>query len=235
MILSMAAIWETNPADTQFAEFPQLWKGRFHYRRPVQGAGAAVAGRQPIDDSAGAMHRKNRRQAQVAQEQQVALESTADDISLIQEGVLSRLLQWFYELDYQYRTQEVTVKKFGSLGLQADMEQVAPSQTRQRFQFMWYGSEAFKAAQQVQQMISWTNVLKEIPPQMLNGRKLDMGPVLEYISEVTYRPAHCTAGACRRSPPDDDAGGTGKRAACKWFSSADAPDGRRHAAYPRRT
>ena len=127
-------------------------------------------------------------QAQVAQEQQVALESSADNIALIQEGVLSQVLEWFYELDYQYRTEAVTVKKYGQFGLQATMDQVEPWQVRDRYEFRWYGTEAFKSTQQVQQMISWANVLRGTPPDQLNGRKVDIGPMLEHITEITCGP-----------------------------------------------
>ena len=37
-------------------------------------------------------------------------------------------------------------------------------------------------------MISWANVLRSMPPQVLNGRTIDLGPVLEYVSEVTFGP-----------------------------------------------
>jgi hypothetical protein len=126
-------------------------------------------------------------QAEVAQEQQVALESTNDEVTILQ-SVLATVLEWCYDLDYQYRTQEITVKKFGQWGLQATMDQVKPFQTRQRLTFQWWGLESFKAQQAVQGMISWGNVLQKMPPQVLNGRRVDLGPLLEYVTEVTCGP-----------------------------------------------
>jgi hypothetical protein len=187
MVLAMASVWLTSPNDTKFAEFPALWKDAIQFIGSLKDQIMQSLGVNPAMLPHGNASKKPS-QAQVAQEQQVALESAADNTAVIQEGILSKWLEWAYELDYQYRDKAITVKKFGQMGLQADMQQVEPFQERQRYEFKWYGTEGFKAQQQVQAMISWTNVLKELPPQLLNGRKLDLGPVLEYISEVTYGP-----------------------------------------------
>lgn len=186
MILSMAAIWMADPNTTKFAEFPALWKDAFTLvasckEQIFQSLGVNSA---MIPQGHGS---KKPSQAEIAQAQQVALESTNDQVAIL-EAVLGDLLEWCYDLDYQYRTKAITVKKFGQLGLQATMDQVEPFQTRQRYTFRWYGTEATKATQQVQAMISWGNVLKEMPPQALNGRKVDLGPMLEYITEVTCGP-----------------------------------------------
>lgn len=187
MVLAMASVWMCDPNSTKFAEFPPLWKDAFAIVGSCKEQIFQSLGVNPAMMPHGNAGKKPS-QAQVAQEQQVALESSADNVALIQEGVLSELLQWFYELDYQYRDEAVTIKKFGQFGLQATMDQVEPFQTRERYEFRWYGTEGFKAQQQVQAMISWANVLQGLPPQVLNGRKLDLGPVLEYISEVTFGP-----------------------------------------------
>lgn len=187
MVLSMAAIWETSPADTKFVEMPQLWKDAFQMvnacRDQIQQSLSVNPAMMPMGASA-----KKPTQAQVAQEQQVALESTADPVTVIQQGVLDKVLEWFYDLDYQFRTKSISVKKFGQVGILADMQQVEPIQTRQRLTFAWFGAESFKAAQDIQGMISWANVLRSMPPQVLNGRTVDLGPVLEYVSEVTFGP-----------------------------------------------
>lgn len=186
MVLSMAAIWTVDPKSTQFANFPALWKDAFAIVGSCKEQIFQSLGVNPAMIPHGNVNKKPS-QAEIAQAQQVALESTNDEIAII-EAMLSRVLEWCYDLDYQYRTKEITVKKFGQLGLQATMDQVAPFQTRQRYTFRWYGSESFKATQQVQQMISWGNVLMKMPQQALNGRKVDLGPLLEYITEITCGP-----------------------------------------------
>lgn len=186
MVLSMAAIWMADPASTKFAEFPPLWKDAFTIVGSCKEQIFQSLGVNPAMIPHGNASKKPS-QAEVAQAQQVALESTNDQIAIL-EAVLARVLEWCYDLDYQYRTKDITVKKFGQLGLQATMDQVEPFQTRQRYVFRWYGSESLKATQQVQQMISWGNVLKGMPPQVLNGRKVDLGPMLEFITEITCGP-----------------------------------------------
>lgn len=187
MVLAMASVWLCDPNSTRFAEFPALWKDAFTLVGACKDQIFQSLGVNPAMMPHGNASKKPT-QAQIAQEQQVALESAADNVTLIQEGVFSELLQWFYELDYQYRDEAVTVKKFGQFGLQATMDQVEPYQTRERYEFRWYGTEGFKAQQQVQSMISWANVLTTIPPQALNGRKVDLGPMAEYITEVVCGP-----------------------------------------------
>lgn len=186
MVLAMAAIWETSPNDTKFATMPAIWKDAFSLVNACKDQimqSLSVNQAMMPNGAAG----KKPTQAQVAQEQQVALASISDAVGVVVKP-LNKLLEWFYDLDYQYRTKSITVKKFGQYGLQADMDQVKPQQVRQRFHFRWYGMEATKSAQQVQQMISWSNVLTKIPPQALNGRKLDLVPMLEFITEVTCGP-----------------------------------------------
>jgi hypothetical protein len=187
MVLSMAAIWETSPNDTKFAQMPPLWRDAFQMVNACRDQIQQSLGINPSMMPQGGVGKKPT-QAQVAQEQQVALESTADAVTVIQDGVLNKLLQWFYELDYQFRTKPVTVKKFGQIGMEADMQQVEPFQERQRLTFSWYGAESFKAQQEIQGMISWANVLRGMPPQALNGRTIDLGPVIDYVSEITFGP-----------------------------------------------
>ncbi len=187
MVLAMASVWLCDPASTKFAEFPPLWRDAFQIVGSCKDQIFQSLSVNPAMIPHGNASKKPS-QAQIAQEQQIALESSADNTAMIQEGILGKLVEWFYELDYQYRDKEVTVKKFGQLGLQATMDQVAPFQVRQRYEFKWYGTEGFKAIQQVQQMISWMGVLTKLPPQILNGRKFDAGPLLEFITEVTCGP-----------------------------------------------
>lgn len=187
MVLAMASVWLTSPKDTQFVNMPALWKDAFTIVGSCKEQIFQSLGVNPAMIPHGNAGKKPS-QAQVAQEQQVALESSSDNVALIQEGVLGRVLEWFYELDYQYRTKPITIKKFGQYGLQATMDQVEPWQVREQYSFCWYGTEASKSAQQVQQMISWGNVLRGIPSQMLGGRKLDLGPMAEHITGVTCGP-----------------------------------------------
>jgi hypothetical protein len=127
-------------------------------------------------------------QAQVAQEQQIAQETTADNISILEEGIFKEILEWFHDLDYQYRKTKIAVKQYGQIGMQSKMMEVEPFQTATEYSFRWYGTEGTKAVQQVQQQIAAMNVIRGIPPQQLNGRKVDIGPILDQIAEVAFGP-----------------------------------------------
>ncbi len=187
MVLAMASVWLTDPNSTKFAEFPALWKDAFALVGACKEQIFQSLGVNPamMPHGHGA---KKPSQAEVAQEQQVALESSADNTTLIQEGVFSKVAEWFYDFDYQFRTEAITVKKYGQFGLQATMDQVEPFQTRERYEFRWWGTEGFKAIQQVQSMISLMNVLRGLPPQLLEGRRLNLGPLAEYLTGVVCGP-----------------------------------------------
>lgn len=187
MVVAMAALWETSPTDTQFVNMPQLWKEAFAMVNACRDqimASLSVNPAMMVNGGAG----KNPTQAEIAQEQQVALQSTADVVALLESGIYSPLLQWMYELDYQFRSKPVTVRKFGTLGIQAQMQQVPLSQSGTHYTFRWYGSESFKSTQQVQSMIAGLNVLRGISPEQLNGRKIDVGPVVEHVVNIIYGP-----------------------------------------------
>ena len=187
MVLNMGALWEVAPGDVKFMEFPQLWEAAFKMAGALSDRIMQSMGINPAllpHGNAG----KKPTQAQVAQEQQVAQESVADNIAILENGIFNQVLAWFHDLDYQYREKSVSVKLFGQMGLQSKMMEVEPLDAYTEYNFQWYGTEGTKAVQQVQQQIAAMNVLSKIPPQALNGRKIDLGPVAEQIVEVAFGP-----------------------------------------------
>ena len=187
MVLSMGALWEVDPNSTKFMEFPQLWKDAFAMAATLIDRIMQSLGINPAllpHGNAG----KKPTQAQVAQEQQVAQESTADNIAILEDGILNELLCWFHDLDYQFRDKPITVKQFGQMGLQAKMQEVPPLETYTAYLLRWYGTEGTKAVQQVQQQIAAMNVIRGLSPEQLNGRKIDIGPIVEHLVEVAFGP-----------------------------------------------
>lgn len=187
MIIAQAAIWETNPNDTKAMEIPAKWQEALQIVAACKDQIMQSMGVNPAmmpHASSG----KKPSQAQIAQEQQVALESTASAVSILEESIFSRMLEWFYDLDYQFRTEPLTVMKYGQMGLQATMEQIPVFQVGAHYVFQWMGTESNKAVQQVQQMIAAMNVMRGIPPQLLNGRKIDLTPIIEHMAEVAFGP-----------------------------------------------
>lgn len=187
IVLSMGALWNVDPNSTKFMEFPQLWKDAFSMAGTLDDRIMKSMGINPAllpHGNAG----KKPTQAQIAQEQQVAQESTADNIAILENGLFNEVLGWLHDFDYQYRDKAISVKQFGQLGRQAKMMEVPPLETYTAYSFRWYGTEGTKAVQQVQQQIAAMNVFRGIPPEQLNGRKLDIGPVLDQIAEVAFGP-----------------------------------------------
>lgn len=188
MILAMSAIWKTSPQDTQFAQFPPLWKDAgelvmFCQRQIFQSLGVNPA---QITQAVGMKKKLN--QAEIALEQQVDVLTTADAVMVLEEGILSPMLERFVEMDHQFRDEEVTVPAFGEMGVEAKMEKIPPIQFGRRYQFLWYGVEAAKNAQQIQQQIAGINVLRGIPPQLYQGYKLNLVPALTNFVESAFGP-----------------------------------------------
>ena len=190
MIMSMAAVWETSPKDTQVVNFPPLWKDGFALVNECKQEVSQTLSVSPAAITAGTptAQRGKTNQAQIAQEQQIDILNTADSVTVLEEGILTPMLELFIELDHQYRDQEITIRAFGELGLRAAMEQIPPVQMDQRYQFRWFGVEAARSAQQIQQGIAAMNVVRGIPPQQLNGYQINLVPIITQLMENTFGP-----------------------------------------------
>lgn len=188
MVLGLAAVWETNPKDTQFAQFPPLWEKAFEVIGQAKQQIYETLGVNPsmMPQQTGGKQKRN--QAEIANEQQVDLLTTADAVTNIEEGVLTPLVQWFIELDHQFRDDPVMIRSFGEMGLRAQMEEIPPIQMNNRYEFRWSGVEAARNAAQVQQQIAGVNVIKAIPPQLYAGHKLNLTPVLTQFVENLFGP-----------------------------------------------
>lgn len=186
MILNLAAIWETNPNDTKFAQFPELWKQGFEivsgYRTEIFQTLSVTPATMP-QSTAGP---RVRNQAEVAQEQQVDILSTADAVTVIEEGVLTPVLGWMVELDHQFRDRPMTVRKYGEFGLRVNMEEIPPIQMDNRYEFKWYGVEQARNQAQMQQQIATMNVVRGIPPQQMPGYRINLVPIISQLVENVF-------------------------------------------------
>ena len=188
MVLNLAAIWETNPNDTKFASFPQLWKDGLTIVAGLKTEIFQILSVSPaqIPQSTGGKTKRN--QAEVALEQQVDLLSTADVCTNLEDEILTPALHWMVDLDYQYRDKPLTVKQFGQMGLRAQMEDIPPIQSDKRYEFRWWGVEATRSAQMMQIRVSTLNVVKGIPPQQYEGYRLNAVPLISALIEDTFGP-----------------------------------------------
>lgn len=189
MVLNLAAIWETNPNDTKFAQFPQLWKDGLTIVAGLKTEIFQILSVSPamMPQSTGQKTGK-RNQAEIALEQQVDVLSTADVCTNLEDEILTPLLRWFVELDYQFRRKDITVKQYGQMGIRAAMQEIKPIQSDRRYEFRWFGVEAARNAQMMQTQTAALNVVKGMPPQTYQGYELNLVPVITMWLENAFGP-----------------------------------------------
>jgi hypothetical protein len=190
MVLSMAAVWETSPKDTSFATMPHVWEKGFELVNACKSEVSQTLSVSPaaITQGVSSSLKSKPNQAMVAQEQQIDILTTADAVTVLEEGILTPMLNLFLELDHQYRDEEITVRQFGEMGLRAGMEEIPPVQMEHRYVFRWFGVEQARSAQQIQQQIAGMNVIRGIPPQQLNGYQVNLVPIITQLVENTFGP-----------------------------------------------
>jgi hypothetical protein len=189
MILSLAAVWETSPNDTQFAKFPELWKDGLEIVASCRAQifqTLSVNPAQITQSQAGKTKKLN--QAEIANEQQVDILTTADAVTILEEDILTPLISFMLEMDHQYRDRPMLVREYGSMGAKANLQEIGPIQMGKAYQFRWFGVEQARNAQQIQQQVGAINVLRGIPPQMYPGYKLNLGPAISQLIENTFGP-----------------------------------------------
>ena len=192
MVLEMAAVWETSPQDTQILKFPPLWQDALQLVSAAKAQIHESFGMNPAMMPMGGGPNRKPSQAQVAMEQQAAIEGISDSVRVLESFILTPIVERIFEYDQQYRNKETTIEHFGELGYEAELERVSPIQFGTRYKFVWNGIQRTQSTQNVQQMISAMNVLRGIPPQQLGGRVLDIGPILDYLVDVTFGPRLAT-------------------------------------------
>lgn len=188
MVLGLASVWMTSPNDTKFAQFPELWKDAFARiaECKAQIFQSLAVNPSMLPQSTGGKTKRN--QAELATEQQVDILTTADAVTGLEEMILTPLVERILEYDHQFRDKPLVVKMFGQMGKKANMQMVEPIQLNRRHEFRWFGVEAARNAAQVQQQIGMANVLKEVPPQLYKGYRIDLAPLISQLVENTFGP-----------------------------------------------
>lgn len=187
VVQTMGAMWLGDPTALKIEQFPNKWPDAERVVAECRNQIMQSLGTNPAMLPMGGAGKKPT-QAQISQEQQVALEATADVVTILETSVLNNLLRWFYEMDYQFRDKDIHVKRFGPVGAQAEMQAIPPTQVDTKYTFKWYGTEGAKSAQQIQQMISLLGVIRGIDPAQMNGRRVDAGPAIEAACLATFGP-----------------------------------------------
>jgi hypothetical protein len=183
MVLNLAAVWECDPNSTRFAEFPKLWQDGIAIIQNDVSLAFQTMGVNPamLPQQTGRPGAK-RNQAEIALEQTVDIMSTSEACSVLEEGVLTPLIMRFGEYDSQFRDDEVMIRAYGELGIEAKMERIKPRQFSHRYTFTWFGVEQARNAAQMQQQIALLNVAMTPQMQMAlqkAGFTINPAPVLE--------------------------------------------------------
>ena len=188
MILGLGAVWETNPNDTQFVEFPELWQNAMERAKAIQQQIFQTLGVNPsmIPNATGGKSKRN--QAEMATEQQVDLLTTADAVTILEESIMTPLVQRFAEYDQQFREDAILIRSYGDMGLRVTMEEVEPLQLGSRYEFRWFGVESNRNAAQIQQQIAGLNILKSLPPESHPNHTINLSPIIVQLVENTYGP-----------------------------------------------
>jgi hypothetical protein len=186
MVMAMAAVWATNPNDTKVVEFPPLYQHALTMKNAIK---AQIMESMEVNETMLGRAPAGKKSAQaVGAQSQEALATIGDVVKRFEFGVMNRILEWFYDFDLQFRDEELAVMIDGEHGVQATIEKIPPQQVGHRYWFKWLGADKAMGAQNNQQLISWMNVLRGLPPNVLNGRKLDLGPMIDFLNEAICGP-----------------------------------------------
>ncbi len=189
MILSLAAVWLVDPNSTKFAEFPQLWKDAFEIVGAARAQIFQTLGVNPSQiTQTTTSPKKKPSQAEIANEQQIDILTTADAVTVLEDEIFTPILAFMLELDHQFRDEDLIVREYGEMGARANMQAIPPTQMDKRYQFRWFGVEAARNAQQMQQQIAAINVIQHIPPNLYEGYRIDLGPAISQLVENTFGP-----------------------------------------------
>lgn len=186
MVVGLAAVWLTDPNKTKFANFPAIYKDAIPLCENMK---AQINESMDVNDAMlGKAPTGRKNQAQMAALTAAQESNIIDNAKRYEEVVLNPLLEWMFELDRQFRTEEITVQVLGEVGVRANMQQIPPQAFGERYFFSWCGTAYQQNLQRMQQMIATMNVLRGIPPQQLDGRRLNIGPILENMVEQIFGP-----------------------------------------------
>jgi uncharacterized protein YjhX (UPF0386 family) len=188
MVLSLAAVWECDPQSTTFAKFPDIWKSGFEIVASCKQQIMQTLSVSPASITQSSSQKAKPSQADVAREQQVDILTTADACTVLEEGILTPVVNFMLELDHQYRNDDLLIRQFGEKGLRAKMEWVPPVQMDRKYSMRWFGVEQARTQQQIQLQIAGLNIVKSIPPEQYQGHRLNLVPAITMLVENLFGP-----------------------------------------------
>lgn len=186
MTMGLAAVWPIAPGSLDTITIPPLWKDSLQLCDGIKrqiweslDVNEMMMGKTP-------QGRKNNNM--MGQMQQEAQTNISDHASRYEDVILNPLMEMLFEFDQQYRTKELMIERRGEIGVKAALEIIPPPQWGEKYFFRWTGTEFMQNMQRQQQQIAFMNVLKGVPPQQLNGREIDVTPILESCTDNLFGP-----------------------------------------------
>ena len=184
LVMAPGAIWDVPPNGASFAEMPEIWARGMEILSAIKAEIFQVLSVNPSMITQGS--KKKLSQAEVAAEQQIDILTTSDATRSLVDSILDPLMTWFMDMDYQFRKNEVTIRAYGEMGMQAMMQKIPPFEMRKRVSFCWIGAEIAKNAAALQQKIAGLNILMQLPPQAMPHYKLNPEAIILDVVESVY-------------------------------------------------
>lgn len=184
MVLGLAAVWPVDPNSTKFQSFPPLWKDAAQKCEQIKAQIHESLDVNPMMMGQMPKGRKNA-PAMGAQQQEQSV-SIMDHAERFEEEILNPLMELMYEYDAQFRDEPLSVVTRGDLGVRASITDIPVNAWGERFFFQWTGTDFVMNMQRMQQQIATMNVLRGVPPQQLQGYRVDVAPILERLVENVF-------------------------------------------------
>jgi hypothetical protein len=134
---------------------------------------------------------KKMSQAEMSQAQQVDILQTADVATETEEAMMTEIVRRFMAYDLQFRDRELAVRAYGEFGLDVEMVRVPALQNGHRWEYSWYGVEANRTVQQVQQQIAAANVINGMSQHQSvaqSGKRVNLVPLIQLVVESAFNP-----------------------------------------------
>lgn len=188
LILDLGAVWPVGPDGAKVMAFPQVTGQALEIIGNAKNEIFQALSVNPamMPQQTGGKGKRN--QAEIANEQQVDLLTTADAVTNVEGEILTPVVQRFLEYDHQFRDDDLVLRAYGPMGVRQQMETIEPIQVNRRWELRWFGVEAARNAAQVQQQIAMANVFKGIPPQLYPGYKFNIAPLMVQMAENAFGP-----------------------------------------------
>jgi hypothetical protein len=186
LVAGVGAVWPIAPDDIRKIDFGQLYKEALMLEEAYT---AQINRSLGINEMMLGMMPKGRKNNQMMGAMQMeASTEVSDHATRYEEEMLNPLVEMLFELDQQYRTKGLMIETRGMIGYKAAIEEIPVQQWGERYFFRWLGTEVMLKAQQIQQQIGFMNVLKGTPEQMMNGKKIDISPIIIRAVEGLFSP-----------------------------------------------